>query len=65
MGLAEDKIATMDEDALNRRIPKFASTDNIHIAVAGGDAGKFSAAFHGWVTGPMGSVVVSQKIDNN
>ena len=65
VGIAEDKIATMDEDALNRRIPKFASTDNIHIAVAGGDAGKFSAAFHGWVTGPMGSVVVSQKIDNN
>ena len=65
VGLAEDKIATMDEDALNRRVPKFASTDNIHIVVAGGDAGKFSAAFHGWVTGPMGSVVVSQKIDDN
>ena len=63
VGVAPDKIAAMDEDALNRLVPKFASSANIHIAVAGGDAGKFSAAYHGWLTGPMGSVVVSRKIE--
>lgn len=42
---------------------KFASTDYIHIVVAGSDAGKFSSAFHGWVTGAAGSVSVSKKID--
>jgi len=43
--------------------PKFASTDYIHIVVAGSDAGKFSAAFHGWATGAVGSISVSKKID--
>jgi len=63
VGIPPDKIAAMSEEQLDRKAAKFASTDNIHIVVAGGDAGKFSAAFHGWVTGPMGSVVVSKKID--
>ncbi|KIN65657.1 Thiol-disulfide oxidoreductase domain protein [Sulfitobacter noctilucae] len=43
--------------------PKFASTDYIHIVVAGSDAGKFSSAFHGWATGEVGSISVSKKID--
>ncbi len=64
VGVPADKIAAMSEEQLDRRAAKFASTDNIHIVVAGGDAGKFSAAFHGWVTGPMGSVVVSRKIED-
>jgi hypothetical protein len=53
----------MTDDMLNRPSPKFASEDNIHIVVAGSDAGKFSAAFHGWASGPMGSIPVSRKID--
>jgi thiol-disulfide isomerase/thioredoxin len=44
-------------------VSKFASTDHIHIVVAGSDAGKFSSAFHGWATGAVGSVSVSKKID--
>lgn len=44
-------------------VSKFASTDYIHIVVAGSDAGKFSSAFHGWVTGAAGSISVSKKID--
>jgi len=64
VGIPQDKIAAMSEEQLAHKAPKFASTDNIHIVVAGGDAGKFSAAFHGWVTGPMGSVVVSRKIED-
>jgi hypothetical protein len=44
-------------------VSKFASTDYIHIVVAGSNAGKFSSAFHGWATGAVGSVSVSKKID--
>ena len=44
-------------------VSKFASTEYIHIVVAGSEAGKFSSAFHGWVTGAAGSVSVSKKID--
>lgn len=64
VGIPAAKVAAMSDEQLDRQIPKFASSDNIHIVVAGGDAGKFSAAFHGWVTGPMGSVVVSRKIED-
>ena len=62
VGIPVEKAAGMSEEQLAKGVPKFASTDNIHIVVAGGDAGKFSAGFHGWLTGPMGSSVVSQKI---
>ena len=62
VGVPAAKVAQMDAARLAQGVPKFASTDNIHVVVAGGDAGKFSAGFHGWLTGPMGSSVVSQKI---
>jgi hypothetical protein len=48
---------------MSKSVPKFASTDFIHIVVAGSDAGKFSSAFHGWATGAVGSISVSKKID--
>ena len=48
---------------LNQLVPKFASTDNIHLVVAGSDAGKFSSVFQGWASGPRGSMVVSRKIE--
>jgi hypothetical protein len=51
------------EDQLNEMIPKFADPANIHIVVAGSDAGKFSSVFQGWATGPRGSQVVSRKIE--
>ena len=70
--LAEDDISPgsfkravverMDEAALNRKLPKFRNDTDIHIVVAGAEAGKFSGAFHGWVTGEMGSIPVSKKI---
>jgi len=44
-------------------VSKFASTDYIHIVVAGSNAGKFSSAFHGWASGAVGSIPVSKKID--
>jgi hypothetical protein len=62
-GLPPALAATMTQAQLDALVPKFASDKHIHIVVAGSEAGKFSAAFHGWVTGPAGSVVVSRKIE--
>jgi hypothetical protein len=62
-GFPAARAATMDADALARRVPKFVSDANIHIVVAGGDAGKFSGLFHGWGGGSMASIPVSRKID--
>jgi thiol-disulfide isomerase/thioredoxin len=62
-GFKAEAIAAMDEEALARKLPKFRTEDDIHIVVAGSEAGKFSGAFHGWVTGDMGSIPVSRKID--
>jgi hypothetical protein len=53
----------MDEAALDRPLAKFKSADDIHIVVAGSEAGKFSGAFHGWATGEIGSISVSRKIE--
>ena len=53
----------MDDEALDRVVHKFGSDSNIHIVVAGSEAGKFSGCFHGWLTGPKGSIPVSRKID--
>lgn len=44
---------------LARLTPKWADPSKIHIVVAGGDAGKFSAIFSGW-----GSVPCSARIDD-
>jgi hypothetical protein len=63
VGLPAGKAAELPDETLDRPIQKFKSSDDIHIVVAGGDAGKFSAAFYGWVTGEMGSVSVSRKIE--
>ena len=62
-GIPPETAAKMTPEALAKWIPKFASTDYIHIVVAGSDAGKFSSAFHGWATGEVGSIAVSRKID--
>ena len=40
----------------------FRSGSDIHIVVAGSEAGSFSAAFHGWLSGETGSMPVSRKI---
>jgi hypothetical protein len=63
-GMTRDAAAKLTPEQLAKPVPKFAKTDFIHIVVAGSDAGKFSAAFHGWVTGAMGSQSVSRKIED-
>ena len=62
-GITLEAAARLTEAQLATPVSKFASHDNIHIVVAGSEAGKFSAAFHGWVTGAMGSLPVSRKIE--
>jgi hypothetical protein len=62
-GLKPEIAAKMDEEKLNKVVTKFGSDSNIHIVVAGSEAGKFSGCFHGWLTGPKGSIPVSRKID--
>lgn len=51
------------EEQLAQAIPKFSDPKYINIAVAGSEAGKFSTAFGGWVSGTLGSVVVSRQIE--
>jgi AhpC/TSA family len=64
-GMALRHFGLVDPSAeqLEQRIPKFRKPENINIIVAGGEAGKFSSAFGGWFSGPMGSISVSRKIE--
>ncbi|MHB8384253.1 MAG: TlpA family protein disulfide reductase [Candidatus Binataceae bacterium] len=50
-------------EQLEAKIPKFRRPEYINMIVAGGEAGKFSAVFAGWFSGPMGSSSVSRKIE--
>ena len=63
-GIKSEVAAQMDQATLNKLVSKFKSDDDIHIVVAGSEAGKFSGAFHGWVTGSVGSIPVSRKIEH-
>lgn len=63
VGIPADKFALMSKEMQTNLLPKFKSPEDIHIVVAGSEAGKFSGAFHGWVTGAMGSISVSKKIE--
>lgn len=62
VGFKQAAAAAMSEEQLARALPKFRHDSDIHIVVAGSDAGKFSGAFHGWATGEIGSQVVSRRI---
>ena len=63
-GIKPEVVAAMDEASLNKLMTKFRRDEDIHIVVAGSEAGKFSGAFHGWVTGNVGSIPVSRKIED-
>ena len=54
-GLGSTETGRPTPAALDRPFPKFASPEHILIMVAGGTAGKFSAAVGGWATGGSGS----------
>ena len=44
-------------------IPKFASTEEIHVIVAGGTAGRFSVAIPGWLGTRNGSRPVTRAVE--
>jgi len=54
---------TPSAEQLDQLVTKFRKAENINIIVAGGEAGKFSAVFGGWLGGPAGSMSVSRKIE--
>ena len=45
VGIDPKALQGSSDDELDRLIPKFGSNANIHIVVAGSEAGKFSAIF--------------------
>lgn len=63
VGLKRAAFEAMDPKDRARVLPKFKTPDDIHMVVAGAEAGKFSGAFHGWATGEIGSISVSKKIE--
>jgi hypothetical protein len=62
-GIPLSALGTPTEERLAEKIAKFRKPEDINIIVAGGNAGKFSAVFAGWVSGPMGSSSVSRRIE--
>lgn len=62
-GIKPELAARMSAEQLDAHAPKFANDSYIHIVMAGSEAGKFSAAFHGWVSGQVGSIPVSRVIE--
>lgn len=65
VGFRRAAVDAMTEADRARLIPKFRRPEDIHLVVAGADAGKFSGVFHGWVTGATGSISVSRKIEED
>jgi hypothetical protein len=63
MALRQFGLVNPVPEQLEQMIAKFRKPENINIIVAGGEAGKFSSAFGGWFSGPMGSISVSRKIE--
>ena len=47
----------------NATVSKFRTPADITLVIAGGEAGKFGAYFQGWVSGPLGSVMTTRKIE--
>jgi peroxiredoxin len=62
-GIPLSALGDAPETRLDEKIAKFRRPEDINIIVAGGNAGKFSAVFAGWVSGPMGSSSVSRRIE--
>lgn len=62
-GLPAEQIASLSELAPGTRIGKFGAEDHIEVVVAGSEAGKCTAFFHGWIPRSIGSIPVSQKIE--
>jgi len=65
-GCAEGFPPAMAEGlGMDTLMPKFRSPDMITLVVAGGEAGKFAAYLGGWLSGPMGSSMVTRLVDRD
>ena len=62
-GLSRERFLAMTPDGRRRSASKFAAKDNLHVVVAGAEAGKFTGVFHGWAGGEVGSMPVSRRIE--
>ena len=60
IGALEEVSEVFEPDAM---IPKFASTEEIHVVVAGGTAGRFSVAIPGWLGTRNGSRPVTRPVE--
>ncbi|HCD27104.1 MAG TPA: thiol-disulfide oxidoreductase [Gammaproteobacteria bacterium] len=63
VGIKPELAEKMAAGAPGLQLSKFAKPEDVHIVVAGSEAGKFTGCFHGWVAGPKGSIPVSRKIE--
>ncbi len=45
------------DELMYKPLSKFSSVEPIHVAVAGSEAGKFSAAFGGWASRPVHQLI--------
>ena len=64
VGIDPKSLEGAPEEELNRLVPKFERKSNIHIVVAGSQAGKFSAIFEGFSNRVgLDSTVTSRKIE--
>jgi hypothetical protein len=61
--MADSNTAGINEfKELSKLLPKFHNTELISIIVAGGPAGKVSAAFPGWVAIRFGSTLIGATL---
>ena len=62
-GLTPEQLAQLNALDPDTRLSKFATDEDIDIVVAGSEAGKCTAFFHGWIPRRLGSIPVSRRID--
>ena len=62
-GLTPEQFAQLGDAELDECITKFGRDDDIEIVVAGSEAGKCTAFFHGWIPRAIGSLPVSRRIE--
>jgi hypothetical protein len=56
-------LETAEKLGMDTTLTKFRDPKDITLVVAGGEAGKWGAYLCGWVSGPMGSIMTTVKID--
>jgi hypothetical protein len=63
LGLTPEQQARLDKLGPDARLSKFGEDEDIDIVIAGSEAGKCTAFFHGWIPRSIGSIPVSRKIE--